>query len=146
MNEVNRLQVVSGLITRTHSGVIQILLAQRPVNKEFPYLWETPGGRVESGETGQEAVEREVLEELGVRANVRTSTIAFATYDPPHVRTGCTLYMFRGYVSAAAVDPKPLEGQHRVGWYTLADVTGMRFTSFSEHCRSLIEAALRGEQ
>lgn len=35
-------------------------------------IWSTPGGRVENGETAERAIEREILEELGVKIlNVR---------------------------------------------------------------------------
>lgn len=54
--------VVSTVIVR--GG--RILLAQRPAHKSFPLTWETPGGKVEPGETRPAAVRRECHEELGL--------------------------------------------------------------------------------
>ncbi|TFZ32711.1 NUDIX domain-containing protein, partial [Pseudomonas syringae] len=44
----------------------RVLLAQRPQGKPLAGLWEFPGGNVESGETPEETLIRELEEELGV--------------------------------------------------------------------------------
>jgi 8-oxo-dGTP diphosphatase len=44
----------------------RLLLAQRPVGKPMAGLWEFPGGKVESGESPEGALVRELHEELGV--------------------------------------------------------------------------------
>jgi 8-oxo-dGTP diphosphatase len=44
----------------------RVLLAQRPEGKAFAGLWEFPGGKVETGETPEAALIRELQEELGI--------------------------------------------------------------------------------
>lgn len=44
----------------------RVLLAQRPAGKQHAGLWEFPGGKIEPGESGFEALRRELHEELGI--------------------------------------------------------------------------------
>jgi len=44
----------------------RVLLAKRPEGKSFAGLWEFPGGKVEPGERPEDAVIRELHEELGI--------------------------------------------------------------------------------
>jgi 8-oxo-dGTP diphosphatase len=46
----------------------KVLLARRRPGESNAGLWEFPGGTVREGETTGQALEREILEELGVRA------------------------------------------------------------------------------
>lgn len=46
----------------------RVLLARRRPGESNAGLWEFPGGTIKDGETPQQALEREILEELGVRA------------------------------------------------------------------------------
>lgn len=60
--------------------------------------WQWPQGGIDPGETPQDAVMREVEEELGTRAvRVLAEHDAWLTYDfPPHVRLGGPKQAFRG--------------------------------------------------
>lgn len=53
-------RVTAALITSNG----RIFIAQRPPNKKFGLLWEFPGGKVESGESLQASLVREIGEEL----------------------------------------------------------------------------------
>jgi 8-oxo-dGTP diphosphatase len=57
------LRVVAGVL-RDAAG--RVLLSQRPAGKHMAGYWEFPGGKIVSGESGEQALARELTEELGV--------------------------------------------------------------------------------
>lgn len=58
---------VSAAIIANEQG--QILLQQRPEDKHMGGLWEFPGGKIEANETPEEALVRELKEELNIQVN-----------------------------------------------------------------------------
>lgn len=57
-----------------------ILVQQRPEGKPMAGLWEFPGGKVEAGETPEDALVRELEEELGLVVETDAlSPVAFAS-------------------------------------------------------------------
>lgn len=59
--------VLCGLIRNSEN---KIFIARRAAHKEHPGVWEFPGGKLEGGETHQECIERELMEELGMQVVV----------------------------------------------------------------------------
>lgn len=58
--------VVAGFMRKGN----QILVGQRPENNSLPGQWEFPGGKIETGESPEVALARELKEELGIEATV----------------------------------------------------------------------------
>jgi len=58
--------VVAGLLTR--DGLV--LICQRRPDQPMALQWEFPGGKIEQGETPEQALARELQEELGIRATI----------------------------------------------------------------------------
>lgn len=57
-----------------------VLLAQRPLDDPLGPRWEFPGGKVEPGESPEASLQRELLEELGIRVEVGPR-FAVSTFD-----------------------------------------------------------------
>lgn len=59
----------------------KILCAQRDGEKSLPYLWEFPGGKIEENETAQEALRRELKEELKIEVEVANDIFDMTSYQ-----------------------------------------------------------------
>jgi len=62
-----RIEVVAGIIVNDFDNLQHVLLAKRAKDKHQGGLWEFPGGKVEAGETHQQSLTRELLEELNIK-------------------------------------------------------------------------------
>ena len=66
LKKIQWIPVVAGFLKKDN----RILVGQRPENNSLAGLWEFPGGKIELGETPEEALARELSEELGIEAEI----------------------------------------------------------------------------
>lgn len=64
MNKSNSLHVAIGIV---QNQAQKILVALRPEHKYLGGLWEFPGGKVDMGESVEQALVRELMEEVGIQ-------------------------------------------------------------------------------
>ena len=97
----------------------KVLMQQRRQSAEHGGLWEFPGGKVEPGESLEDSLRREILEELGIELAAGTlKPLGFAA-DPgqPYVILLYTCGEWRG-------SPVCLDGE-AIGWFTPEQVLAL---------------------
>jgi 8-oxo-dGTP diphosphatase len=84
----------------------RVLIAERPAGKHMAGWWEFPGGKVSSGESDEQALVRELREELGVDAEP-DALVMTLTHDYPDRIVD--LVLWRATVKRGV--PQGLDGQ-----------------------------------
>ena len=87
-----------------------VLMAERPYGKESSGSWEFPGGKFELGESAEQALAREIYEELGIKPKMAYPWISYK-FAYPNKRV--KLHVFRIFNWEGT--PSGREGQ-RISW------------------------------
>jgi 8-oxo-dGTP diphosphatase len=123
------IQVVAAVIERDG----KYLITQRKGTAVFPLLWEFPGGRVESGETLEQALVREVQGRIGVKVIITEklgeNLHEYHDYDVEMNLFACEL--------PEGVDPLP-RGVNAVKWITSADMDKYEFPPADQRSMTLL--------
>ncbi|MBO5501345.1 MAG: (deoxy)nucleoside triphosphate pyrophosphohydrolase [Clostridia bacterium] len=110
------IEVVAALLCRES----QFLICRRPPHKARAGLFEFPGGKVEVGETPQEALQRECREELGIETHIGEA-VADVTHAYPDLTIHLTLY-----AALPEGEPQPLEHDD-LRWITASQLDDYSF-------------------
>ena len=99
----------------------RFLICQRPAHKARGMLWEFVGGKVEPGETREEALIRECREELAI-----TLSVGAVYMDVIHAYPDLTVHLT--LFSASIADGVPQKLEHNdIRWITPAEIPAYPF-------------------
>ena len=115
-------EVVAALIWRGE----RFLACQRPAHKARGLLWEFVGGKVEAGETREDALVRECREELAVTV-VPRDIFMEVTHEYPDLTVHLTLFN----ADLPQGEPQALE-HNEVRWITVDEIDGLPFCPADE--------------
>ena len=110
--------VVAALLIRSN----RVLLCHRsPDRRWFPDVWDFPGGHVDVGERAEEALVREIEEEIGVMIRCPIDP-PLATYDDGDLRM--RVWLVRDWTG----EPRNVEpDEHdKIAWFALAEARQLR--------------------
>ena len=111
-------QVVAALIWDDQG---RFMICQRPAHKARGLLWEFVGGKVEPGETREEALIRECREELAI-----TVSVGEIFMEVDHVYPDLTVHLtlFHSYIAEGI--PQKLE-HNDIQWIPVSEIDGYEF-------------------
>ena len=105
----------------------EFLVVQRSPEEEFfPDLWDFPGGRVELNETGEEAIRREVFEEVALEVEAAEE---MATYDLIEKGTALEFTVFDVAVHPGNIVIN-LEEYSEFKWGSMVEILESKHTPF----------------
>ncbi len=104
-----------------HMGAPKFLASLRLPHMPMGNFWEFPGGKIEQGESGEEALQRELLEELGIMV---TDCTFWKKVEHHYPSRHVILYLF--HVAAFTGQPQGLEGQ-TIRWLTAQEARALPF-------------------
>jgi mutator protein MutT len=103
----------------------RFLVTRRPEGVHLAGMWEFPGGKIDEAETHQQALRREMLEELDVDVDVR-ELLLHTTHAYPE--RSVALYFYRCTLLGT---PRPLLGQ-QMRWVPRAELASLGFPPADE--------------
>ena len=124
------IDVVGAIIVRGGA----VLATQRGYG-EWEGWWEFPGGKIEEGETAEQALAREIAEELNASVNVG-GYLCTAEYDYPafHLNMKC-------YLCTLADESFELREHHAARWLTSSDIDEVKWLTADIQVVNAIKAA-----
>jgi 8-oxo-dGTP diphosphatase len=134
-NSTEVVQAAGGLLVRRQAGQLQIALVHRPIHQDWSY----PKGKLEEGETFEEAAQREVFEETGFICRL----LRFIGHTEYIDRKGRPKVVGYWVMSAETGSFEPNEEVNELRWLDIASA-GLLLTY--ERDRSLLAAMLADDQ
>lgn len=118
----------------------KFMICQRPMAKARALLWEFVGGKVEPGETKEQALIRECQEELAITLSVGSEFMA-VTHEYPDITVHLTLF------NATIFEGVPQKLEHNdIRWITVEEIPNYEFCPADEVILQRISNRRQGMQ
>jgi 8-oxo-dGTP diphosphatase len=127
-----KLTVVAAIIRRNG----RLLLAQRPEGVHLAGQWEFPGGKVETGESHEAALGREITEELGV--TIETGPLYFVS-EHQYPERAVHLHFFECRITEGEPEARSAV---RLGWFRPEELSGLELPEANKR----LAEKLQGEE
>ncbi len=127
-------EVVAALIWNND----KFMICQRPANKARGLLWEFVGGKVEPGETGEQALIRECQEELAITLSVG-DVFMVVVHEYPDITVHLTLF------NATIAEGVPQKLEHNdIQWIAPCEIPNYEFCPADEEILNQIAEVYNG--
>ena len=112
--------VVAAIIERSDR---RILIGQRRKSDSSPLKWEFPGGKVEQSEAPEDALRRELREELGAELT-RSAEITRVQHKYAHTEEPLEIRFYAASVADRPLEPRAFE---KIAWVLPRELAGYDF-------------------
>ncbi|GBF58665.1 diadenosine hexaphosphate hydrolase [Candidatus Phycosocius bacilliformis] len=140
---------VGRVLILNHAGEVFLLRGRDPAEADRPAFWFTPGGKIDPGETAQEAAARELWEEVGLKVSpadlgevVGHEDVSYHFNGIAYRQQGVFFALWR---SDVALNPAGLNEMEAdtidiARWWSLHDVRTTQETIYPVHLADMLVA------
>lgn len=129
-------QIIDVAVGVIYNSAGELLISKRSDERRQGGLWEFPGGKVELGETVQEALARELMEEVGLEIGQAEPLLTYC-----HTYKDCTVKLHVFAVGPFNQPIRHLEGQE-AKWVNVASLSRYPFMEANERIIKAIKQYL----
>ena len=138
---------VGRVVIRNHAGEVFLLRGKDPGEPDRPAFWFTPGGKIDPGETAQEAAARELHEEVGILIDptalgevIGTEDVTYRFNGVSYRQTGVFFALTHESPRLQAEGLNALEAQtiDTGRWWSLAEIQVTDETIYPAHLGEML--------
>ncbi|MFN9015841.1 MAG: NUDIX hydrolase [Hyphomonadaceae bacterium] len=139
---------VGRVLIRNRAGEVYLLRGRDPGEPERPAFWFTPGGKIDPGETAQEAAARELQEEVGIQIEPAALGTVIGTEDVTYRFNGVSYRQTGVFFALTHETPQlhtdglnALEAQtiDTGRWWSLAEIKSSHETIYPENLGQILK-------